>query len=127
MEIHLLKSLVIDKEDQLNNASILASASNQVILTLNLKWGKRAFITHVGNSVNTSGGLGNITFQVMKNGSTFYPYGPNLNQWADPSLGTEIPRREVEQGSVLTIVASNASATTAYDCSGRIKIEYEDF
>lgn len=127
MQIHLLRSTIIGTEDQLSNASILASASNQVILTVNLGMGKRCFVTHVGASVNTAGGLGQITFQLLKNGSTLYPYGPNQNQWADPSLGTEIPRFEVEQGSKLEVVASNADASNAYDCSARIKVEYEDF
>lgn len=127
MEVHQLRSTILDKEDALNNASVLASAVNQVVLTLNLKWGKKCFIVHVGNSVNTSGGLGKITWQLLKNGVALYPYGSNLNQWADPSLGTEIPRLQVEQGSTLQVVASNSDAVTPYDCSARIKVEYEDF
>lgn len=126
-ETHLLRSLVLDKEDALNNASVLANAVNQVVLSLGLRWGKKCFITHVGNVINTAGGLGKITWQLLKNGVALHPYGSNQNQWADPSLGTEIPRLQVEQGSLLQVVASNSDGATAYDCSARIKVEYEDF
>ena len=119
---------VIDSEDFYPvPAAVLAGAVGQVVLTAQLKAGKRAYVRAIGNDVDAAG-VTFITFRLLVNGSRRYPYDGTLNQWGPPQLMQELrPRLELPQLATIQVVCDNADAVNAYNVAARIQVEYEDF
>lgn len=97
------------------------------VLTLQSKPGKSSYLYFLGNAIQ-AGGEAYVTFRLLINGASYYPYDGTLNQWADPSSNIELPiQYEIPVGSKVEIVADNSDTGNTYSATARIRIAYVDF
>jgi len=97
------------------------------VCTLQIRWGKICYLVGLGSAVD-AGGVGFTTLSLQKNGVPFYPFHSATSQWGSITQPMRmINGYRVEQGSVLTIVATQTGGTASTNVAGRIMVEYQDF
>lgn len=124
---------VIDFEDQYVTATVPLNSGNGTtvatfkLISFRLKMGCAAFIRALGNAA-AAAGQGALKFRLKVNGSPIFPYDGSLNQWGDPALLQDLPRRiPVPQGALIEVEVDNSDGANAFAGTARVFVDYENF
>lgn len=120
------KNQIIDYDEKYATVTAAVSADTEIV-RFQVKPGKKAYLSFVGNAVD-SAGVNSVTFILQVNRGNFYPFDGSLNQWAPPESNYDLPAPyEIPTGSEVRVIARNSSGSTTYSATARIRIIYTDF
>lgn len=123
------RSPVIEPDEVYTSPVVVVPNTNveTLICTLQIRWGKRCWLVGLGSAVD-SGGVGFTTLSLKKNFVPFYPFHSATSQWGSITQPVRmINPYPVEQGSILSIYATQTGGAGSTNVAGRIMVEYGDF
>lgn len=111
------------------NAAVASDANTPtrtVILTYQVRNGLRAWLRAVRNTVS-AGGESSVKFSVLLNDVALERFDRITNQIAAPEnqQGNLLRRRQLPQGSTVSVVVDNADPANVYVATAKLEIGYE--